>query len=349
MTFIQPAFSREQVKKAGARLRDGLIDPNDVEILENWRASHLYVLNTFQANLRTRAKRFAGDVIVAQRLKRRTTIIDKLSREPNMQLSTMHDLAGCRVIFKNIAELTKFREGFEGARFLHERRHDRNKYNYIDNPKGTGYRGIHDVYSYRSSSTSGSQWNGLNLEIQYRTVFQHAWATAVEVIDLINRDRIKFNESDEDHREFFRLASELISRNFEGKTSCKGDLSDSQVVDRFREIETKTGFLEMLGTLSKSSSKAKLLTNSLLILKQKEDQSRPGSVDLSVETFKTILETVKKYNEYERHAQEKGILDIVFVRGANTREIALAYSNYFTDTADFCKYVNTAIENMKSP
>ena len=45
-----------------------------------------------------------------------------------------------------------------------------------------GYRGIHDVYEFLVRSTRRREFsNGLQIEIQYRTHVQHAWATAVEV------------------------------------------------------------------------------------------------------------------------------------------------------------------------
>jgi ppGpp synthetase/RelA/SpoT-type nucleotidyltranferase len=69
------------------------------------RVPRLY-LNTFQTNLRRRARGYA--TTVAQRLKRRPTIIDKLKREPTMQLNMMHDIAGCRLIFQKEQDIIDF-------------------------------------------------------------------------------------------------------------------------------------------------------------------------------------------------------------------------------------------------
>lgn len=95
--WIAPNFSVSRVRAAGKRIRENRANNEDLLVLENWRASHAYVLNTFQTNLRRRAK--GAVVTVAQRLKRRATIFDKLTRESSMQLNTMHDIAGCRLIF----------------------------------------------------------------------------------------------------------------------------------------------------------------------------------------------------------------------------------------------------------
>ncbi len=78
-----------------------------------------------------------------------------------MQLARMDDVAGCRLIFKNVKELNSFRAEFLRAHFRHKRRNDLEKYDYIKRPKDTGYRGIHDVYEYDVNSEEGKQLAGL--------------------------------------------------------------------------------------------------------------------------------------------------------------------------------------------
>ncbi|WP_196802587.1 RelA/SpoT domain-containing protein [Magnetospirillum fulvum] len=221
--WIEPEYSKTRVRQAGKNIRDGKEDLSDLIVIENWRACHAYVLNTFQANLRNRTR--GTKIVVAQRLKRRNTIFDKLRREPHMQLPTMHDIAGCRLIFENEKELFDFRRKMHKASFKHKcKSKDDDRYNYILNPKESGYRGIHDVYEYDVNSSKGITWNGLLLEIQYRTKYQHAWATAVEVADLITTNRIKFSDADQYHKNFFKYASEIIARAYEGRTACLPNL-----------------------------------------------------------------------------------------------------------------------------
>ena len=45
------------------------------------------------------------DLIVAERLKRLDSIINKLKREPSMSLWAMQDLGGCRFIVPTIKEV----------------------------------------------------------------------------------------------------------------------------------------------------------------------------------------------------------------------------------------------------
>jgi putative GTP pyrophosphokinase len=99
-----PWGSKGLINRAGGAFRaQRQLTHDELAAVEAWRAGHKNVLNTFQAILRTRAKGIG--VQVAQRLKRRSTIIDKLFREPKMELARMDDVAGCRLIFPDIASL----------------------------------------------------------------------------------------------------------------------------------------------------------------------------------------------------------------------------------------------------
>src|SRR5665647_748836 len=89
-----PGGSKSRVNRAGDNVRNNKATQEDLKVIEEWRAAHRCVLNTFQAILRTRTK--GTNVTVAQRHKRKNTIFDKLQRLPDMQLARMDDVAGCR-------------------------------------------------------------------------------------------------------------------------------------------------------------------------------------------------------------------------------------------------------------
>ena len=191
VSWVSPKFSKSRVNKAGHAIGSGTATPQDIEVMENWRASHAYILNTFQATLRNRSR--DTNAAVGTRLKRRATIENKVRRYADMQLARMHDIAGCRIIFDSIEELLQFRNELHSARFNHKRRGAENeeRWNYLVHPKLDGYRGIHEVYEYDVKSEGGKTWNGLNIEIQFRTYAQHAWSTAVEVAGLLTLNKPK--------------------------------------------------------------------------------------------------------------------------------------------------------------
>ncbi len=162
-----PGGSRQRVNRAGDRVRNGLATIEDFEVIERWRASHRRVINTFQALLRNRTRKFSSGtkIIVAQRHKRNHTIIDKLKRFPKMQLGRMDDVAGCRLIFHTIEQLYEFRGNIHEAKFNHILKNETDKYDYIKKPKSSGYRGVHDVYEYNVNSVSGQAHKGLLIEL----------------------------------------------------------------------------------------------------------------------------------------------------------------------------------------
>lgn len=163
-SYISPKNTKGAVNKAGRNIANNQQSVGDLAIIENWRTAHAYLLNTFQSTLRQKAKN--QSIVVAQRLKRRPTVIGKLRRFPNMKLARMHDIAGCRVIFDNLNDLEVYRSEMHKARFKHIRKaKEEDRWNYIANPKSSGYRGIHDVYEYQAKVAGGQAWDGLLLEI----------------------------------------------------------------------------------------------------------------------------------------------------------------------------------------
>ena len=105
-----------------------------------------------------------GDV--TQRLKELPTIVRKLDREGNrVQLSTMEDVAGARVVVDTVQQLRRLEDRWLDARFPMHRHRD-----YIDEPPSSGYRGVHLVLEHRDRL----------VEVQLRSRIQHRWAELVE-------------------------------------------------------------------------------------------------------------------------------------------------------------------------
>jgi len=328
-----PGGSRSKVNEAGDKVRQGNATWKDIETIEEWRAAHRAVLNTFQAILRTRTR--YSKAIVAQRHKRRNTIYGKLKRFPKMQLARMDDVAGCRVIFPNMVELHEFRKKLHKARFNHKRKNKDDKYDYIKKPKNTGYRGIHDVYAYDVRSESGKNLKGLLVEIQYRTNIQHAWATAVEVIGFITESQPKFEEGDRRYQDAMSLASEILARAYE---SCKGpcpELSDSELVKKFLEIDSELGLLKTLKGLNAADSFITEKKNTILIF------SEDGN--LEIKAYKGATEALKALFKIEK---ELPSCDVVLVKADTSEEVRYAFKNYFTDAKDFIKYIEDGCQNL---
>ncbi len=328
-----PGGSKSRVDRAGVNIRQHIYTHDDLRVIEEWRAAHRAVLNTFQAILRNRTR--GQNITVAQRHKRRSTIFDKLERLPKMQLARMDDVAGCRLIFKDIDSLYKFRDKFLKARFHHKRKNDLEKYDYIKKPKDSGYRGIHDVYSYDVNSVSGKNFKGLLVEIQYRTGTQHAWATAVEVIGFITSSQPKFEKGDLRYQHAMALASEILARSYEKMTGPFPTLPDIDLVREFLEKEKVINLLNMLRGLNATKVSVSENRNAILIF------SPEG--ELEIKTYRNAPEALRALFELE--AEQPGN-DIVLVKADTSEEVRFAFKNYFSDAQDFIELIEQGCQNL---
>lgn len=103
-------------------------------------------------------------MIAAQRLKRHATIVDKLIREPRMNLTQMADIGGCRAILpdqeKVDAVTARIQKNWTIARTR----------DYVREPKPSGYRAVHHIVRRKDRL----------IEVQLRTPLQDVWANQVE-------------------------------------------------------------------------------------------------------------------------------------------------------------------------
>lgn len=115
MTAAVPSITR--VNKAGDVLRSVLFNTTsptalaDVDLdafnaafdlLVAWRTAHATPLRKATMGLRSCvATARCAQIEVSQRLKRTPTIIDKLRREPRMELGRMADIGGCRAVLQD--------------------------------------------------------------------------------------------------------------------------------------------------------------------------------------------------------------------------------------------------------
>ena len=151
--------TRSQIDRAGERLRKAETpSESDRELYNDYRASFVQPLSEVVATLRA----LAGGMPVTDRLKRFETTIQKLRRQ-RTRLSSIEDIAGCRVVLPTWREqhelLDRVRQEFEVVRerdYQLEPRH--------------GYRALHAVVHVREQP----------VEIQLRTELEDRWANFVD-------------------------------------------------------------------------------------------------------------------------------------------------------------------------
>lgn len=255
----------------------------------------------------------------------------------------MHDIAGCRIIFDTVEELLDFRNGLHRARFNHKRRgaDNQERWNYLVNPKDDGYRGIHEVYEYDVRSEGGKTWNGLNVEIQFRTFAQHAWSTAVEVAGLLTLNKPKFGQGSPELIEQFRLASELIARHFEGSTSCLPNLNFNEIKEQFEFCESQTRILSLFKQVNTKVVDIDFRKNNVLVFPYVVSEDENTS-ELEIYSYDNVFKAIDRYNQLEEELSSRA--DVVLVRADSFDNMRVTFRNYFADTTDFVRMVTEAMD-----
>ena len=106
MARAVPLYSRAQVNKAAAGFTSGKLKGAELDsaldAINNWRSSHSFPLNTFAVRLRLKGLEIDPECLTAQRIKRLSSIVHKIERFPNLPLSQMQDIGGCRAVMTDI-------------------------------------------------------------------------------------------------------------------------------------------------------------------------------------------------------------------------------------------------------
>lgn len=194
-----PPLSKSAVRRAGSTIRafsrnDCTVDQFNIalDVVTAYRSTFSVPLNIVHTALNLLLDPDEVEGKATHRLKKIPTIVDKLSREPGLDLSRMQDLGGCRVVFKDAEDLEFF------ARQIRKLWLDAIKYekDYISEPRESGYRGIHIII----------EQDAKLIEIQLRTSVMHTWAEAVEAFSAVTKENFK---QDGTHlvQEFMKLNS----------------------------------------------------------------------------------------------------------------------------------------------
>lgn len=329
-------YSRSKIIKSGKRIKDPNATPQQIEeatrVIDNWRAAHAFPLHVIYIHLRRMAE--GKNIVVAERLKRLDSIIKKLEREPTMSLWMMQDLGGCRFIVPTLEEVYHYATKYDTSRKRHL---FKEQYDYIKNPKPSGYRSLHMVYEYRSDTVDTYNKNML-VEIQYRTHLQHIWATALETMGLFTKQALKAGQGDEHIKRFFVLVSSLFALR-ENCPIIPGTVADvSELVSELEQINDEHHVLETLNairialnydtTVSKDKKGYYLLILNYNTHKLRIRTYSPGQFD----------EANTVYTQIEGTRNESNV-DAVLVRANSFRELKSAYPNYFADIGEFYNLV----------
>lgn len=323
-----PKYSKSEINKAGSIIANPSSTKEDRDnaliILNNWRAAHAYPLQVICSNLRLRNP----GAIVVQRLKRLDSITGKIERFPDMSLYRMQDLGGCRVIVDTVDQVYEAIEKYKNSRIRHILKRE---YDYIQNPKDSGYRSYHMVYQFRSDKKETYNKNML-IEIQFRTKLQHIWATAVEMMGIYTKSQLKASSGDKDILRFFALVSSVFAKMENMPISPNTNDDYNILISEIRQIDKKLNLVSRLSALSvaikHTGDKFKTKGYYVLQLNYKKKLLRVNKFPTNqVEVATNVYNKIESLNNPN--------IDVVLVSATSFDSLKEAYPNYFTDISQF--------------
>ncbi|MFH1079588.1 MAG: RelA/SpoT domain-containing protein [Pseudomonadota bacterium] len=348
-----PEETKSQINKAGRILVGGNSTSKSLmwarKLADRWRACHAYPINTFQATLRVRLKRskFSNDPIVAQRLKRMPTIIDKLKRYPAMQLTTMQDIGGVRAVLGTVEDVFSLaREYRDSKRLVHELTQEKD---YIQKPRDEdGYRSVHLIYKYRNKHAP--EYDGLRLELQIRTKLQHTWATAVETMGTFLGQALKSRQGDQEWLDFFAVTSSAFAHKEKSPlvprymhlSPDETFLAVAAAEANLRALEKMDAFSAAVNEIVKHRGPGKSWFYHLIVLNSLEK-----TVDIKPYDRESFEQALADYSAIEAEAAEGKKIEPVLVSAGPIDKLRQAYPNFFLDIGEFVRIVNEILESAK--
>lgn len=330
------SYSKTQINNAGKIFKDMLAqDINDIKWAEDaltyWRTIHSSILDDFHIDLKAKVDEVNKGSLIVQRLKRSQSIIFKLNRIDGMKLSRMQDIAGVRVVVESISEVYSLAKKLQASDFKHE---FKNIKDYIQEPKESGYRGIHLIYKY--SSPENPEINGLYIEVQLRTKLQHTWATAVETLSTFLGTHLKFDQGQPKWLKYFALTSSAFS--FIEKTPAVPKYN------KLTEYETLQMAVYEYNYNHISESLSGYTVAADFICKKVDPNKKYHIVTLNSELREAHVESFradeihianKKYTEIERNSDSDSPKQSVLVSTDSIKELQNGFPNYFLDIREF--------------
>lgn len=326
--MTKPAFSKMQVGRAGKALVSLLSSSEEqasaLTVVNYWREIHAEALRRALEDVEHLSE-VDSSVLVAGRIKKLATIVDKLKRPRTpSDLQTMYDIAGCRLVVPDMAALDRVCNELASVSAFDAPKTSR--HDYIACPRPSGYRGRHVILRYGDLECGHT----LFVEVQVRTVLQHAWATAVEMHDVAVKSRLKFNEVDNPAGRFFKKAALLIAH-----------LEEQGEIDAKAIRDVSGGRPELPRALATVET-LKAAYNAVYFL---PGDSSEGDDDYYLVDFHVDEQTLEltrlasmaalaRYFE-EEGSDRDGSRDLVLTRGASKERLAKLYPNYFGDISEF--------------
>lgn len=329
-------YTRNQIKKAGKVFKSKEVPIKEeldeaINSLTYWRSIHGQILEEFEDKILHIALEVDKNAIIAKRLKRTPSIVRKLRRLNHIQLNSMQDIAGLRIIVDSMFKVKKLVKILKSNKFSYEHKLEDD---YITEPKSSGYRSFHLIF--KNNDSVNKELDGLLIEVQVRTLVQHAWATAVEIMGTYLNTQLKFNEGKQKWLNYFALTSSAFS--YLEKTNLVPQYSKMDEYETYSQTIYEFNYnlisdkLKAFSHISNVICENKELIGkyNLIVLNVKKRE-----VEIKVFESREINQANIEFTELERKHINDDNIQVALVSTKNIQELRNAYPNYFLDTKMF--------------
>jgi len=348
-------YSKKDVARAGKRLVEEKEHSESLDILSYWRASHAIALNKAFESIEEITKNIDKSAVLAKRLKRTASIVNKLDRFGNngsgMLLNRMQDIGGCRVILSNIKKLHKL------VSIIKKETNFKIRDDYIYSPKYDGYRSIHFIGKFINEYGEDR-----TIELQVRTKIQHSWSTAVEIVDLFTNQSIKTNYGEADWKEFFLHTGTqfaILEKNTMIQTANNINIYNAYKYDYKRETNInldksiyflhkhcqKLGILKKFELFNESIKIASVSINNIseagyILLVIDNIEKDIFNINTTFYNYAEFNVATERYLEEEKKSISQSHYITALISTTSIGDIKEAYPNYFADSSQFVKYID---------
>lgn len=290
-------------------------------------------------------------------MKRHISIVSKLRRFEDMKLKNMQDIGGCRAIVSNIKKLRQVERELKKQKEFRIKDGLPKYKDYISKPKNDGYRCLHLIGKFPDIYGTTK-----HVEVQIRTITQHYWATALEIVDLFTKQSLKSNQGEDVWKDFFTDMGQVFE--LIDNIHMFNELSDQKQFNKlYEEILFKSHGArkkELIGCCKrivqscrqlKISDKLVAYTTSLKVVDDRLNNEKvEGYVLLKINMAQSNIQSIifekndgvnaaKQYINLEKEAAVNNNLVVAMVYSDAVGGIKAAYPNYFADSTVFVKYL----------
>jgi len=349
MAWATLLYSTEEVDDAGrALVRGPDADTPEwleaIKVIDNWRAAHAFPLNTMQMYLRGKAAAVNRGALVAQRIKRLSSIEKKLRDKSWLTLSQMQDIGGCRAVVDSVHQIRELVKVYEASQIKHK---PIGENDYISHPKVSGYRSHHLIYSYFSDKNPAH--NGRKIEVQLRSRLQHAWATAVETVGTFTQQALKSSQGERQWLRFFKLMGSVFALK-EGMPIVPHTPADRD--ELLRELRDCSSSLQVDTKLAAYGSALQTIETigqrgKRFYILALDPQAK--TTEITGYTVGELVQALADYSTKEQAIQDTPGGEAVLVSVDSLQALRTAYPNYFLDTSRFREELNSALGGRIGP